>query len=123
MIVPKIIVMCSSTNYSFAENAGAFGLARGQLVPVNCSSNRLEGAKCFGGIAISETTNKFKAGSVLPISGDVLVVIYIGDDDNMFGNNDGDENSSEKDDSAATDYSLPLRFLTVVATIVSTFLI
>jgi hypothetical protein len=44
MIVPKIIVMCIHTNYSFAENEGAFGLARGQLVPVDCPSNKFEGA-------------------------------------------------------------------------------
>jgi hypothetical protein len=137
------------TNYSFAENADAFGLARGQLVPVDCPSNKTEGAKCFGGTVTSENTNKVNgltnqlpegAGLVLPISGDVLIT-YIGDDvvdddkwdikndsdDNMFGINDdvgySDDNSSKNDDSAATDYSLPLRSMTVVAAIFSTFLI
>jgi hypothetical protein len=115
------------TNYSFAENAGAFGLARGQLVPVDCPSDKPERAKCFGGTVTSENTNKVKgltnqlpsdAGEVLPIAGDVLVT-YIGDDG--VGNID---NSSEYGyDSAASDYSLPVRSMAVVAAIFSTFLI
>merc|ERR1712146_873014 len=45
------------TNYSFAYNEGAYGLARGQLVPTDCPSHKPDGAKCWTATVTSENTN------------------------------------------------------------------
>jgi len=96
------------TKYSFNLNAGAYGLARGQLqllseCPVTLKPGYdYETAKCFGATVNSASTNMVEgipnqlaenAGKVTPILGEVLV-IYQG------GNDDVEEEESQESDVA-----------------------
>jgi len=73
------------TNYSFATNTGALGLARGQLHKSACTPEFSENVNtvCFGATVNSENTNKVvpnplakDAGSVLPIITLDIIVVY-----------------------------------------------
>lgn len=109
------------TNYSFAMNPGV-GLARGQLMPVDCPDGKPDDAKCFGvrgGAATSANTNMVTglasplpdgAGEVEAISGGIggdVLITYVKSEDHVgmdHGSEDGDDSdssNSEDEDSAA----------------------
>ena len=71
------------TNYSFATNTGALGLARGQLKKYACPTPFSQNvySRCFGATVNSENTNKVvpnplakDAGNMLPVTLDIIVV-------------------------------------------------
>lgn len=103
------------TNFSFVENPGV-GLARGQLMPVDCPDGKPDEAKCFGvigGSATSTNTNMITglmnplpdtAGEVTPISGNVLITyVSIDHDDSNIENEEVD--ISVDDSAAASGYN------------------
>lgn len=88
------------TNYSFAYNEGAYGLARGQLVPTDCPSHKPDGAKCWTATVTSENTNMVDGlPNMLPNDAGMvrdLLITYTGGDMDM------DKRDDYGDMSAAT---------------------
>ena len=90
------------TNYSVAYNEGAYGLARGQLVPTDCPSDKPDGAKCWTATVTSDNTNMVDGiPNQLPANagmvGDLLVTYTGGDMDD----HDHDDKKDDTDMSAA----------------------
>jgi hypothetical protein len=84
------------TDYSFGNNAGALGLARGQLSPIDCEDENPNNDLCFSATVDSSNTNKallpaskfnktLGDNTVTPITGDVLVRVPGAPQFNVFG--------------------------------------